>query len=366
MRTFSCPACSGPIHFEARLCPHCRATLGYDPEIDAFRHLADEATTWRAGDGNAADVVVCANNDDYRICNWLVETADTTPLCRACRHNRTIPDLSQPSVPERWGRIEAAKRRLFHTLLKLGMPLETKAEETPDRQGLCFDFLYDPQGEGQGQPQVMTGHDGGVITLNLIEADDAERERIRLAMGEPYRTLLGHFRHEVGHHFWSRLIDGDEAELQAFRALFGDERIDYQQALQNHYGDGSSTVWTDAYVSYYATSHPWEDFAETWAHYLHIVDLLATAEGFALSLALPKGETAAPVSVRFDPYTADAATLAAHMKPLAFSLNALNRSMGQKDLYPFTLSDTIVAKLDYVAHLVARSRVDGPAETVSA
>lgn len=356
MRSFACPACSDPIHFEARLCPHCQATLGYDPGIDAFRHLTDDATQWRAGDGNTADVVVCANNDDYQICNWLVETADTTPLCRACRHNRTIPDLTQPSVPERWGRIEAAKRRLFHTLLKLGLPLETKAEEVPGRQGLCFDFLYDLQGEGSGQPQVMTGHDGGVITLNLIEADDAERERIRLAMGEPYRTLLGHFRHEVGHHFWSRLIDGDEAELERFRSHFGDERIDYQQALQDHYGDGSGTVWTDAYVSYYATSHPWEDFAETWAHYLHIVDLLATAQGFDLSLALSKGNEAAALSVQFDPYTADAATLASNMKPLAFSLNALNRSMGQKDLYPFNLSETIVAKLEYIADLVARSR----------
>jgi len=366
MRSFACPACSGPIYFETRVCPHCRATLGYDPEIDAFRHLSDQATQWRGADGAAAEVVVCANNDDYQICNWLVESADSTHLCRACRHNRTIPDLTQPSVPERWGRIEAAKRRLFHTLLKLGLPLETKAEEQPGRQGLCFDFLYDPQGEGSGQPQVMTGHDGGVITLNLIEADDAERERIRQAMGEPYRTLLGHFRHEVGHHFWSRLIDGDAAELERFRALFGDERIDYQQALANHYGDGANAVWTDAYVSYYATSHPWEDFAETWAHYLHIIDLLATAEGVSLSLAVPKGDEATPVAVRFDPYTASAATLAANMKPLAFSLNALNRSMGQKDLYPFNLSETVIAKLDYIAGLVARNRVGAAREAVAA
>lgn len=355
MRAFACPNCRRLVHFEVRVCPGCSATLGYDPAVDTFRFLADGATTWRDGEGKAADVVVCANNDDFGICNWLVDRDDPQPLCRACRHNRTIPDLAEPSVPPRWARIEAAKRRLFHTLIHLGLPLETKAQETGDAQGLAFDFLYDAAAERAGTPEIATGHDGGVITLNLIEADDAQRERIRHAMGEPYRTLLGHFRHEIGHHYWARLIAGDEAELAAFRARFGDERRDYRQALDEHYSDRAARERPDDYVSGYAMSHPWEDFAETFAHYLHIVDVLATARGFDLSFAMPAGARA-PVGPAPEPYTADAAAIAATMAPLSFAMNAMNRAMGQPDLYPFHLTPGIIGKIGYVQGLVARAR----------
>ncbi|MDE8653436.1 zinc-binding metallopeptidase family protein [Novosphingobium album (ex Liu et al. 2023)] len=357
MRPYPCPNCTQLNHFEVRVCPWCHATLGYDPAIDGFRFLADGATVWRDGNGAPGQVVVCANNNEYQICNWLVESSAPLHMCRACRHNRTIPDLTQPCVPERWAKIEAAKRRLFHTLNKLGLPLETKAEEAPGRQGLAFDFLYDPAAEESGQPEIITGHDKGIITLNLIEADDAERERIRTRMGEPYRTLLGHLRHEVGHHFWSRLVEPDEAELERFRTVFGDERIDYKEALKVHYDASNQTVWTDAFVSAYAMSHPWEDFAESWAHYLHIVDVLATGNGFEMTLALPDGASRAELSVRIDPYTADAVTLASHMAPLALALNAMNRAMGLPDLYPFNLSHRIVEKLAYIGDLISRSRV---------
>lgn len=358
MRPFACPNCRRLNHFEVRVCPGCHATLGYDPGIDRFRFLADGATVWRDRDGEIAEVVVCANNNAYQICNWLVGAHDETTLCLACRHNRTIPDLSEPSVPPRWAKIEGAKRRLFHTLIRLGLPLETQAQgEAAGVQGLAFDFLYDAAAEQAGTPQITTGHDGGLITLNLIEADDAQRERIRHAMGEPYRTLLGHFRHEVGHHFWSRLVERDATECEAFRAVFGDERVDYAQSLQSHYGDDGGKVWTDDFVSFYATSHPWEDFAETFAHYLHIVDVLATSRGFDLSLtAQPGGAAGIEVEVGFDPYAAKAGDLAEAMAPLSFAMNAMNRSMGQPDLYPFHLSPAIVAKLDYVQRLVARAR----------
>ncbi len=358
MHAFACPSCHGAIHFEMRLCPHCQATLGYDPATDSFRHLSDGATQWRDGAGLAREVVVCANNNEHAICNWLVEPQAPGRLCRACRHNRTVPDTSQSDVPARWKRIEEAKRRLFHTLLKLGLPLETKAEEAPGRQGLAFDFLYDPAAETTGRPQILTGHDSGLVTLNLIEADDAERERMRIEMGEPYRTLLGHFRHEVGHHYWSRLVAPDPQALAEFRRIFGDERQNYAQALQDHYQASTDTAWTDAYVSPYAMAHPWEDFAETWAHYLHIVDLEATAASLTLSLS-PPGSAGMPTHLAcdFDPYRASAATLAKQMGPLAFTLNSLNRAMGLGDAYPFRLSDTIVAKLDFIARLVAQSRV---------
>jgi hypothetical protein len=360
MRAYACPNCSRLNHFEVRVCPGCNATVGYDPVLDGFRFLADKATVWRDGAGETADVVVCANNNDYGICNWLAETGDSTPMCRACRHNRTIPDITQSSVPPRWAKIEEAKRRLFHTLLQLGLPLETKAQEQPGRQGLAFDFLYDPAAEQAGKPQISTGHESGLVTLNLIEADDAERERIRHKMGEPYRTLLGHFRHEVGHHFWSRLVETDEQDLAAFRELFGDERVDYQQSMNDHYGDGGK-VWTDEYVSQYATMHPWEDFAETFAHYLHMVDLLETARAFDLTPSSPYGRRKEfNVSLDFDPYAADAKTLAETMGPMSFTLNAMNRSMGLPDLYPFRLSDAIVAKLDFVQRVLAKARQGAP------
>jgi hypothetical protein len=127
----------------------------------------------------------------------------------------------------------------------------------------------------------MTGHDNGVITIAVIEADDVERERRRVAMGEPYRTLLGHFRHEIGHYFWDRLV-ADRGLVDACRARFGNETADYGAALQKHYREGAPADWQSDYVSAYASSHPWGDFAETWAHYLHIVDTLEMAAAFGL------------------------------------------------------------------------------------
>jgi hypothetical protein len=332
--------------------------LGYDPQIDEMRFLADGGTAWRAADGTSASVVACANNDAYQVCNWLVADDDGTSLCRACRHNHIIPDLSVPGVPERWAKIEAAKRRLFYTLIKLRLPLEIRVPQ-PGPQGLAFDFLYDPAAESHGPAQVLTGHDAGLITLNLIEAHDAERERIRLAMGEPYRTLLGHLRHEVGHHYWSRLIENDPAELRAFRDLFGDERQDYNAALQAHYARTDQNDWHDDHVSFYATSHAWEDFAETFAHYLHIVDLLATVRGFHLSLAaFPADRTDHEIEVDFDPYTASGRVLAGRMQPLSFAMNSFGRSLGQHDLYPFALGPGVIAKLDYIGRLVASARCE--------
>ena len=356
MAPFDCPNCRRPLHFEARVCPSCTFTLGYDPDSDGFHFLGDGATVWRDAEGERHDLAVCANNNDFGVCNWLVPADDDTPYCRACRHNRTIPDLTIPTVPERWAKIEAAKRRMFHTLIRLGLPLETKAEEAGHIQGLAFDFLYDPSAEQQGQAQVFTGHDGGVITLNLIEADDVEREKARRRMGEPYRTLLGHFRHEVGHHYWSRLVETDTGELGEFRKIFGDESLDYGQALSNHYAAGGAKIWTDAHVSYYATAHPWEDFAETFAHYLHLVDTLATIGGFGMAMPAFSGrDEIAPGRIDFDPYTASTEVLGAQMVPWSFALNSINRSMGQPDLYPFQLSPTITGKIDYVNRLIAKA-----------
>jgi len=354
MAPFACPNCRRLVHFEARVCPSCAATLGYDPGANGFLFLADDATRWRDGAGEALDLVVCANNSDHGICNWLVPAEGAQALCRACRHNVVIPDLSLAGVARRWGRIEAAKRRMIHSLLQLGLPVETPGEAPEGRQGFVFHFLYDPAAEDGGQAQVMTGHDGGIITLNLVEADDARRQQIREAMGEPYRTLLGHLRHEIGHHYWTRLVERDPQRLAQFRAIFGDERADYAQALAAHYMADPAQGWNDAYISFYATAHPWEDFAETFAHYLHIVDVLATGSGIGLAV---RRDDDAPgdlaVTLDFDPYRAGAGQLAAAMAPLSFAMNTVNRAMGLPDCYPFHLTDAIVAKLDFVQQMTA-------------
>jgi hypothetical protein len=345
---YLCPNCRRLLHFEARVCPNCTATLGFEPKSDGFLFLADERTTWRDGEGGTHGVVVCANNNEHQVCNWLVGLGSETGFCLACRHNQTIPDLTVPAVPERWSRIEAAKRRLFHTLLHLHLPIETVAD-APNGEGLRFEFLYDPAAENADRPQVLTGHDGGLITLNIVEADDAHRERIRAGLGEPYRTLLGHFRHEVGHYYWNRLVKGQPEEESRCKAVFGDHDISYEEALSEHYAEGGN-AWTTDFVSSYATMHPWEDFAETFAHLLHIVDALATLRGFGMGMTEWPGQEEPKVD--FDPYQADVRALVNEWVPFSFAQNAISRSMGQPDLYPFHLSDVIVVKLDYIRELL--------------
>ena len=272
--------------------------------------------------------------------------------CLACRHSRTVPDLSQEQNLLPWRKLEIAKHRLFYTLLRLNLPIETRNEKP---EGLVFDFLADQP--APNAPKVMTGHDNGLITIALVEADDAERERRRTAMGEPYRTLLGHFRHEVGHYYWDQLVR-DAGRLDQCRAVFGDDTQNYEQALQRHYSEGAPANWQENYVSAYATTHPWEDFAETWAHYLHIVDTLEMAGSFGVSVD-PKldkdGELEA--SVDFNPYKAgDIQQLIDVWLPLTFALNSLNRCMGQSDVYPFVLSPAVIEKLGFIHHIVHAER----------
>jgi hypothetical protein len=255
-----------------------------------------------------------------------------------------IPDLSIPGVLDRWRRIEDAKRRMVYGLVRLGLPIARDAEHAPP----IFDFLYDAAAETGAPPQLMTGHADGVITLNVIEADDVARERIRRELGEPYRTVLGHFRHEIAHYYWHRLVEAS-SDLPRFRVLFGDETLDYQAALQRHYREGPPPAWRENHISGYATMHPWEDFAETFAHYLHLVDTLATLSDAGISFE----RSAATGNETFDPYRAEIAVNAEAWIPAAFALNEVCRSMGQPDLYPFSLSPTVMIKLDFVHRLIA-------------
>ncbi len=281
----------------------------------------------------------------------MVDAEAGERYCRACRHNRTIPDISVPENHRDWQKIEEAKRRLFYSLIKLGLPLPTP--DSGDPEPLVFEFLADPP----TGPRVLTGHDNGTITISLAEADDAAREAARERMGELYRTLLGHFRHEVGHFYWDRLVR-DGGDLEAFREVFGDERADYGQALERHYQQGAPEGWQQGFVSSYATMHPWEDWAETWAHYLHIVDTLEMAGAFGISID-PEiaDDPALETEIAFDPHRVRSVkTLIRAWLPLTYAVNCLNRSMGQADLYPFVIPQPVIEKMAYIHDLVHRPR----------
>jgi hypothetical protein len=346
VQLFTCQNCGNLIYFENTACESCGWRLGYDPDQGTMVAMAPPDRT--PDDAEPAGLRFCDNAKEDA-CNWLVSDPGDHTLCRACRYNLTIPDLSVGDNRQRWRRIELAKHRLIYTLLKLGLRAPTREENPQD--GLGFEFLADPKAPGAAK--VMTGHDDGLITLSLREADDAERTTLREAMGEPYRTLLGHFRHESGHYFWDRLVR-DGGQLDACRAVFGDDSQDYQPALERHYRDGAPADWREHYISAYASSHPWEDFAETWAHYLHIVDTLDTAVAFGVRVR-PRIQHAPEMEARLecDPYTvASAHDLVDAWLPLTYAVNSLNRSMGQPDLYPFVLTPAVLEKLDYIHSLV--------------
>lgn len=351
MRVFHCDHCGQLLFFENVVCVRCGRALAYVPELHDLTSLDPAGgSQWTSPVDRLAGRTfrLCENYSKHNVCNWAVPSEDPNPLCRACRLTRTIPDLSKPGNERLWYELEVAKRRLIYTLHQLQLPLANRLED-PER-GLVFDLLGDP--DDPSLPRVMTGHVEGVITVNIAEADDAERVKRRMELGESYRTLLGHFRHEVGHYYWDRLIRGSE-RLEPFRALFGDERADYDAALHRHY-QGQPAGWQDGFVSAYATMHPWEDWAETWAHYLHMVDTLETAAACGISLEPrrpdePRLEKVAnPVSTRGVPFERMIDSWGA----ITYVLNNLNRGLGNGDAYPFVLSPRALEKLRFVHDVV--------------
>jgi hypothetical protein len=356
MRIFECQNCGQPLYFENRRCESCGLALGYLPEHSVISALEPiDSGLWRALAAPEQGFKFCLNAQ-FDVCNWMVAADQHEGFCIACRHNRIIPDLSFPEFGQRWRRIEVAKHRLIYTLLRLRLPLVTKTE---DPNGLAFDFLAAAPPGMMSHSPVMTGHEHGLITLNLAEADDSEREKLRSHMGEPYRTLLGHFRHEIAHYYWDQIIQ-DSPAIPQFRALFGDERNDYGQALQAHYNNGAPSNWPENFVSAYASSHPWEDFAETWAHYFHMVDTLETASAFGMRLR-PKTSTGADLStiIDFDPYAADMDRIVDAWLPLTYAVNSINRSMGLQDLYPFIVGPAVIMKLAFIHDLIRAVSTQG-------
>ncbi len=361
MRNFTC-SCGSTLYFENTRCLSCGRTLGFLPDqlaLSALEEVSDGE--WRALVASNGIYRQCRNYIDENVCNWMVSREDGSAYCRACRLNHLIPDLSESRNKVLWTRIETAKRRLLYTLLRLGLPLVDRVAD-PER-GLAFEFLADPSAgiefaDDSGAQRVLTGHRAGLITINIAEADPSAREDMRERMGEQYRTLLGHFRHESAHYYWDLLIRGSEWE-ERFRSVFGDERADYAEALRNYY-ERAQNGWQSGFISPYASAHPWEDFAETWAHYLHMVDTLETAHahGFVVEgrklrppvsvAAATMQHAAAPdvVPVMFD-------ELLGYWIELTLAMNALNRSMGLDDAYPFALSPQARTKLGFVHGLIA-------------
>jgi len=283
MQTFHCTHCQFLVFFENTRCLNCGKSLAYLPDRQVLAALREETNGVWAVEGKAHETItyrLCTNYATEAVCNWAVLSDDPDPLCRSCRLTRVIPNLGKTSNREAWLKLEAAKRRAIYSLLGFALPVEQKSGE--DDRGLAFEFLEDTVVNGDAK-RVMTGHDNGLITINISEADDVKREAQRKLQNEPYRTLLGHFRHEIGHYYWDRLIK-DGRGLEPFRELFGDERADYQVALQEHYEKGPPVDWQNDYVSAYASTHPWEDWAESWAHFQHMADALETAGSVGLTI----------------------------------------------------------------------------------
>ncbi len=337
MKNFQC-ACGQIVYFENDVCLNCHRRLAYQPiqnRIVTLQSFNDRNGVGIDSDDNK--IRLCKNTIDYGVCNWLV-TETGNDFCISCSLNRMIPNLLAPDRRDWWASMEQAKRKMLYTVLALNLPVVNKAVDP--HGGLAFEFIEDKTSNPYVENElVLTGHMNGLITVNIAEADNVIREQMRQSLGEFYRTLLGHFRHESGHYYFWKLINNDQVRT-AFRELFGDETTDYQQAMDKYYANRDSINRDPSLISHYAQSHPLEDWAECWAHYLHMVDTLETAESFHIKL----------VASESDLDTIDG--MLSRWGALTLMLNALNRSMGMADAYPFILSDLTLRKIRFVHSLV--------------
>ncbi len=357
MQVFNCSYCGNLVFFNSVHCVHCGHTLAFAPDRIAMHAMEPAQDSAEAGlftllpaETPEARYRQCFNYTQWNNCNFAVPQHSASLLCVACRQTVGLPDLSSGSNVAGWSLLEGAKRQLFYTLARLGLQ-SVDDGPLPD-PGPRYAFLADwPNGD-----PVLTGHSHGTITVNVAEANNAERTRRRVDLSEPYRTLLGHLRHESGHYYWDRLVR-DAGGQDAFRAVFGDEREDYAASLARHYARSEHNDWQALHVTAYAAAHPWEDWAETWAHYLHMIDLLETASSYDAALALPEPRAVRRPAVRItNPYdeesTPDFAAMVRQWAPLTLLVNSLNRSLGQEDAYPFAISAGALKKLEFVHNIV--------------
>ena len=343
MQRFNCD-CGNVIFFGSSRCLKCGKEVGYDPYTTEMLRIQPSMGMKR-----------CENGVKHGVCNWLVPANSRQKLCVGCLMNRTIPDLNSGRNLLLWGRMEMAKKRLIYTLRHLGITLPLKSENPAD--GLAFDII-----STVSNPTVTTGHLNGVITVNLEEADDTYRQINRQQLGENSRTLLGHFRHESAHYLWQRFLSNlpwEDPLRMAFRERFGDEWLDYAGALSAHYQKGPSTGWEQNYITGYAASHPWEDWAETWAHYLQIADGLETCEGLGIQVQhvalplvmMPVEAGFLPTILKHDPVANDE-FLAWLQRWICLStvLNEISNSLGESALYPFVIPVKVAQKLRLAHH----------------
>lgn len=309
----------------------------------------DPAQLTMISDKDGRQYRYCANRE-FNVCNWLIPFENGGKFCSACELNRIIPNLSDRQNFQKWQRLEVAKHRLIYQLDRLKLPYESKLKNPTD--GVCFDFLSRSPSHNR-----MTGHSSGVITILLEEADSVHLEKMKSELLEPYRTLIGHFRHEVGHYFWDMLVAKNTGILEEFRSIFGDERVDYGQALLRYYQSKYQADWQNSFISQYASSHPWEDWAETWANYLHIMAMAETSFSFGLKVDPNLNELSLQGNIDFDPYqTPDFDRIFKAWFPISFAINSLNRSMGIPDAYPFVINSAVLRKMRFIHRLLFKMR----------
>jgi len=327
MRRFFCD-CGQEIFLENRHCTQCNNSLGYEPFSGQLLTLSNRGKNWHIARSGFI-VKPCHNGIQHGVCNALIDVNDPNELCLTCRLNRTIPDLSKEGNLRRWGKLEEAKRRLVYGLLKFGLPLNAPVAGFP--RGLCFDFLQDKRTDPDATLEyVSTGHFNGVITINVLEADEVQRVWQKEQSHERYRTLLGHLRHEAGHYYYELLV----TETTSFQRLFGDPGIPYADALKRFYEQGPLDGWEQNHISAYASAHPLEDWAECFAHYLHMTDTIETASSRGAIAPLNGNECFEDLLNIWD--------------GLAVTLNELNRSLGLADAYPFVITPGIADKLHFI------------------
>ncbi|MBX2840634.1 MAG: putative zinc-binding peptidase [Flammeovirgaceae bacterium] len=355
MKIYTCGNCSNPLYFENSTCLNCNLPVGFSPDQEKMIALKkeNEADTFR-------EIRICRNkykfceNHQFGVCNWLVPVKEEESFCKACRLNKTIPPLAEEDAHKKWRKIEKAKLRMVYSLIRLNLPVQPKKDEDDITDpGLAFDFLSQQKSENP----VLTGHANGLVTINIEEANELEIVKNKIDFGERYRTLLGHFRHEIGHYYWDILIKENQQNLTKFRSLFGDEQLDYQTGIESYYKNGAPQNWAETFISQYASAHPWEDWAESWAHYLHIMDTLETASYFNIAIK-PEGKKRKFMGYGTikNPYEIKQfKTIVNSWFPLSFAVNSLNRSMGYQDFYPFVFSPIIIEKLSFIHQVIRKN-----------
>ncbi|MDQ7728558.1 putative zinc-binding metallopeptidase [Halomonas sp. SpR8] len=310
MRVFANPVGSGSLWFD-NLATADGTPVAYDPQARAFVPMPP----------------FCINREIIG-CNWIAP--EEGAFCRSCAMTALAPDPEIPNAMQNWAKTEAAKRWVLDNLGRWHWFRPEDPGAPP-----VFHLL------AEGRSPVPMGHIEGVVTISVAEVDPVLVTTRREALEEPYRTMIGHMRHEISHMLWWRLSLREDF-LDAFREMFGDERQDYTAALQRHYNDGPPPNWKESFLTTYASAHPHEDWAETAAHLLHLTDI---ADSFAASnLSSPELP-----SHQWEPYAEpDAERLIYVAAELTVGVNHVNRSMGLPDLYPFVLSEAARHKLAFV------------------